>query len=66
MLALATKEDVTSLVQQLCQEMAESRGELRAEIRASANRVVRHMYCALLGQTAVLLGLAYFFASHVR
>jgi len=48
------------------QDLAQMRGDLRAEIRASASSVVREMYGALLGQMAVLLGFAYFFATHVR
>jgi hypothetical protein len=63
---LATKEDVRSLGQELRQEMAEMRGELRAEMHATASSIVRQMYGALLGQMAVLLGFAYFFATHVR
>jgi hypothetical protein len=63
---LATKQDLRSSVQELRQEMAELRGELRAEIHASASSIVRQMYGALLGQMAVLLGFAYFFATHVR
>jgi len=59
---LATKDDLKSSVQELRQEMA----ELRVEIHASASSIVRQMYGALLGQMAVLLGFAYFFATHVR
>jgi hypothetical protein len=40
------------------------RGELRAEIHGSASGVTRQMYMALLGQMAVLLGFAYFFATN--
>ena len=47
-------------------EMSELRGELRAEIHAGASSTTRQMYAALLGQTAVLLGFAYFFATHIR
>ena len=46
-------------------QMAEMRGELRAEIHGSVSGVTRQMYTALLGQTAVLLGFAYFFATHI-
>ncbi len=46
-------------------QMAEMRGELRAEMRGSVSGVTRQMYTALLGQTAVLLGFAYFFATHI-
>jgi hypothetical protein len=63
---LATKHDVLLLRQELRQEIAELRGELRAEIHGSASSITRQMYAALLGQMAVLLGFAYFFATHVR
>ena len=63
---LATKTDLQLMVQEFRREMAEIRGELRAEIQASASSIVRQMYGALLGQMAVLLGFAYFFATHVR
>ncbi|HEU4617121.1 MAG TPA: hypothetical protein VFV10_03735 [Gammaproteobacteria bacterium] len=46
-------------------KLSDLRGELRAEIHASASNVTRQMYAALLGQLVVLLGLAYFFATHV-
>jgi hypothetical protein len=59
---LATKPDLALLGQELRREMS----ELRAEIHASASSIVRQMYGALLGQMAVLLGFAYFFATHVR
>jgi predicted nuclease with TOPRIM domain len=38
---------------------------LRTEIHASASSSLRQMYGALLGQMAVLLGVAYFFVTHV-
>ena len=70
---LATKQDIHVLRGELSQqrselrqEMAELRGELKAEIHGSASSVTRQMYAALLGQMAVLLGFAYFFATHVR
>jgi hypothetical protein len=46
--------------------MATWRGELKAEIHAAVGNSTRQMYMALLGQMAVLLGFAYFFATHVR
>ena len=46
--------------------MADWRGELPAEIHAAVSGRTRQMYMALLGQMAVLLGFAYFFATHVR
>ena len=60
------REDMSVLRSDLRQEMAELRGELKAEIHGSASSVTRQMYAALLGQMAVLLGFAYFFATHVR
>jgi hypothetical protein len=65
---LATKQDVV----QLRQEMSDMRHGLeirlegvRSEIHASASSISRQMYAALLGQMAVLLGIAYFFVAHV-
>jgi len=70
---LATKQDLTLLGSEVREEMAglrgemaQLRGELKAEIHGSASSVTRQMYTALLGQMAVLLGFAYFFATHVR
>jgi hypothetical protein len=69
---LATKHDILMLRQEMSemhnglrQEMAELRGDLRAEIHASASSIARQMYASLLGQMAVLLGVAYFFVTHV-
>jgi hypothetical protein len=47
-------------------DMAAWRGELKAEIHSVVGNGTRQMYMALLGQMAVLLGFAYFFATHVR
>jgi hypothetical protein len=63
---LATKQDLQVLRQELRQDMAELRGELKAEIHATVSGVTRQMYLAVLGQMTVLLGFAYFFATHVR
>jgi len=60
------REDMSGLRTELREEISELRGELRAEIHASASSVVRQMYTAVLGQMAVLLGFAYFFATHLR
>jgi hypothetical protein len=59
---LATKHDVLELRSEIKQATA----ELRAEIARSDGGVVRQMYLAILGQMAVLLGFAYFFATHLR
>jgi len=77
---LATKQDVLALKQDLQAlrgemselaatlrgEMAAMRGELKAEIHAAVSGVTRQMYMAILGQMAVMLGFAYFFATHMR
>ena len=49
----------------LRQDVAELRGELKAEIHGGASSITQQMYTALLGQIAVLLGIAYFFVTHV-
>lgn len=56
---------ISGLGSELCQEMAEMRGAFKAEIHGSASSITRQMYGALLGQIAVLLGIAYFFVTHV-
>ena len=63
---LATRGELAALRGELRGELAELRGELKAEIHASASGVTRQMYVAVLGQMAVLLGFAYFFATHIR
>jgi hypothetical protein len=70
---LALKHDFDVLRAELRGEMMQLRAELRgemAEIRAELHRsiggVVRQMYLAILGQMAVMLGFAYFFATHLR
>ena len=57
---------MSDLGAELRAEMSELLGELRAEIHSSASSTTRQMYGALLGQMAVLLGFAYFFATHIR
>jgi hypothetical protein len=47
-------------------EMAEIRSELRAEIHAASMSNLRHLYAAITGQFALLLGVAYFFASRLQ
>ena len=74
---LATKADLALLRQELRQEISELRLELKADllqletklerkIHETASNITRQMYTAILGQMAVLLGFAYFFATHVR
>ena len=45
--------------------LTEKTADLRTEMHALASSNVRQMYGAMLGQTAVLLGVAYFFVAHL-
>ncbi|SRR6266480_127617 len=73
---LATKQDILILRHEMAEmraefrhelktEIATLRGDLRSEMHAIASGNLRQMYGAMLGQLAVLLGVAYFFVSHV-
>ena len=57
---------INSFAAALRTEMAQQGAELRAELHRSIGGVMRQMYMAILGQMAVLLGFAYFFATHLR
>lgn len=77
---LATKQDMLILRHEMAElrtelktDMAElrtelraDRAELRAELQAMMTSHVRHTYGAILGQFALLLGLAYFFVTHLQ
>ena len=61
--------EVRRELDKLRSELEKLRGELdalRAEVHRSVGGVIRQMYLAILGQMAVLLGFAYFFATHLR
>jgi hypothetical protein len=69
---LLLRQDMTELGHDLRQAISDIRHGLelkiegmRSEIHASATSISRQMYAALLGQMAVLLGIAYFFVAHV-
>ena len=47
-------------------DMVKLEARLEAKIHESTSNIARQMYTAVLGQMAVLLGFAYFFATHVR
>lgn len=80
--AIATKSDIAALRQDLLalrheltvsipqlaarEDLAQMRGELRAEMQSLSRDGARQMYLAILGQMAVMLGFAYFFATHLR
>jgi hypothetical protein len=59
---LATKQDILILRH----EMAEMRAELRHDLQAAMTGNLRHMYGAIMGQFALLLGLAYFLVGHIQ
>jgi hypothetical protein len=71
------RQEMSDLRQELRQEMSDLRLELKGDllrleakletkIHGSASGITRQLYTAILGQMAVLLGFAYFFATHVR
>src|SRR5213082_1874407 len=69
---LLLRQDMSKLGHDLRQEISGVRHGLelkvegvRSEIHSSASSISRQMYAALLGQMAVLLGIAYFFVAHV-
>jgi hypothetical protein len=66
---LATKQDILILRQDILilrHEVSEKIGELRSEFHAAMTSNVRHMYGAILGQFALMLGLGYFFVNHLQ
>jgi hypothetical protein len=60
------RQEMAELAAELRTEMAEQGSQLRAEMHAIASSITRQMYMAVLGQMAVMLGFAYFFATHMR
>ena len=58
---LATKHDLLVLRN----ELSEKIGDLRTEMHGLASSNVRQRYAVMLGQTAVLLGVAYLFVAHL-
>jgi len=62
---LATKHDLLLLSTELRQEITNLGAGLRTEMHATASSNMRQFYMALLGQMALLLGIAYFFVEHV-
>jgi hypothetical protein len=69
-LAAELRGEMKALAAELRGEMAklaaDLRGELKAEIHATGSNIVRQLYLAVLGQMAVMLGFAYFFATNLR
>ena len=75
---LATKQDILILRHEIAELRTELRSETtelrrevegklsQSEFHAAMTRGVRHLYGAIMGQFALLLGVAYFFVSHVQ
>ena len=70
---LATKHDLSLLREDVRGEIVDLRDELKRDlaklesrIHETASSITRQMNAAVLGQMAVLLGFACFFATHVR
>jgi hypothetical protein len=59
------RQEMTNLGAGLRTEMANLRADLRTEMHATASSNMRQFYMALLGQMALLFGIAYFFVEHV-
>lgn len=59
------KAEIAGLRGEMKSGQSDLRGELRAEFHGAASSITRQMYTAMLGQTAVLLGLAYFFVTRL-
>lgn len=62
---LVLRHELAELRNELRHELDEKIGVLRSEFHAAMTGNVRHMYGALTGQFALLLGVAYFFVSHL-
>ena len=67
------KADIAGLRTELKGDIAGLRGELGNELHGMESRlhrmessITRQMYSAIMGQFALLLGVAYFFVSHVQ
>ena len=63
---LALRQEMGSLASELRSEMAQRFEAFRGELHAGLSSITRQMYLAILGQMAVLLGFAYFFATHLN
>jgi hypothetical protein len=57
---LSTRTDLTALRH----DMELGFEKLRTEIHTSSSSLARQIYLAILGQMAMLLGIAYFFVTH--
>jgi hypothetical protein len=63
--ALATKQDLGILGGEIRRDLEAARHDLELKIKRIRGDLVRRVFACVLGQTAMLLGAAYFFAGHV-
>lgn len=63
--ALATRQDLLVVKQELQHEIQLVKQELRTNIAESRSEVVRWVFLCILGQSAMLLGIGYFLFSHI-
>lgn len=61
--SLATRQDLLVLRHEVLEKLSELRTELRTAIAGAVTHV--QLYAALSAQTALLLGIAYFFVGHI-
>jgi cell division protein FtsB len=60
------RAEISELRREFRGDLVKLEARLEGKIHESASSITRQMYMAVLGQMAVLLGFAYFFATHVR
>ena len=60
------RQEVSELRLEFKPDLLQLETKLERKIDETASSITRQMYTAILGQMAVLLGFAYFFATHVR
>jgi SMC interacting uncharacterized protein involved in chromosome segregation len=60
------RQEISELRLEFKADLPKLETKLERKIHETASSITRQMYTAILGQMAVLLGFAYFFATHVR
>jgi SMC interacting uncharacterized protein involved in chromosome segregation len=60
------RQEISELRLEFKADLLKLETKLERKIHETASSINRQMYTAILGQMAVLLGFAYFFATHVR
>jgi predicted nucleic acid-binding Zn-ribbon protein len=60
------REELRKEIADLREELRKEIGDLRAEMHRAISGLARQFYLAILGQTAVMLGFAYFLVTQLR